>query len=483
MREAYFAAADGTKWKDFLYYLSFQVFWDLNKSGFSRVFHTKEWKKLGARDLCVRAALVTLFWITSVLASFLIVYLKLPIDVVLSALANLGVSWAKSLTTYIGKTRLGKFLALSNQSRTQQKFMKLIEQLVEALPQLVIAVIYCIKNWAYIWLTEVDGESLLPLPSSVISPIFSAVSIVMGIFNGVTACIEMRKQRALQVAADKGDVQEVQRLIDFLKKSELNVDYMVNGYSALMKASQKGQTDIVKILLDAGANNDLQDSFGDSALVWASMEGHSNCVKMLLDAGANTDLQSRNGWCALMAASRRGHPVCVKLLLNAGANRDLQNSVGCSALILASSWNHPHCVKLLLNAGANTELQDSDGASALVAASKRGHPECVKLLLDAGVNTNLQKSNGASALIEASKEGHSDCVKLILTAGANLLNVANLQNSDGLSAPMSATRNGYFDCVSLLCDAGANKDLKDEDNKTAFDYAKTQEIQDLLLKQ
>ena len=362
----------------------------------------KEWRWLGAREVCVRVAIIILFWLTSVLASFLIVYVKLPIDVLLSALAIMGVCWAKNLTAYIENTKLGKFLALSNQSRTQQKFMKLIEQLVEALPQLIIAVIYCAKNWAYIWLTEIDGESLLPLPSSLISPIFSAGSLVMGIVNGVTASREMKSQRALLVAAEKGDKQEVQRLIKFLKKSGSNVDFQDHeGHSALIYASWNGHPACVKHLLDAGANTDLLTSSGMTALMLASYGGHQACVQLLLNAKANTDLWDSDGGTALISASMKGYPACVKLLLDAKANTDLKDSSGWTALISASSGGHSACVKLLLDAGANTDLQDSGGRTALMWASLKGHPACVKLLLDAGANKDLMDQNNKTALIHA----------------------------------------------------------------------------------
>ena len=345
LNDARFKAAPGTRRKAFLEYLFDKVLWD------SKTHQTRKWKKLGNQEKCVRAAFMTLFWLTSVLASFLIVYIKLTVDVFLSALANLGVCWARRLTTYTENTKLGKFLALSNQSKTQQKFMKLIEQLVEALPQLIIALIYCFRHWVYIWLTEVDRESWLPLPSSLISPIFSVVSLIMGIYNGVTAYREMTNQRALVLAAGNGDKREVERLIGLLQKSDLNLDYINSGFSALMKASENGHYDCIKLLLAQDASINLQ-STGRTALIWASREGHSACVKLLLDEGANTDLQDSGGSTALIQASLFGHPACVELLLGAGANTDLKTKKSNTALMKAREKGHQDCIQLLLTVQA-----------------------------------------------------------------------------------------------------------------------------------
>ena len=57
---------------------------------------------------------------------------------------------------------------------------------------------------------------------------------------------------------------------------------------------------------------------------------------MLLEKGAQVDLQGGNGLSALMRASSRGHYEMVKLLLKKGARVDLQNSLGRSALMNAS---------------------------------------------------------------------------------------------------------------------------------------------------
>ena len=52
----------------------------------------------------------------------------------------------------------------------------------------------------------------------------------------------------------------------------------------LNKAAKAGQLDLVKLLLDRGANAHVYDN---SALCWASKRGHTKVVKLLLDHGAD----------------------------------------------------------------------------------------------------------------------------------------------------------------------------------------------------
>jgi ankyrin repeat protein len=52
-----------------------------------------------------------------------------------------------------------------------------------------------------------------------------------------------------------------------------------------------------------------------TALMVASKEGHENVVKLLLEKGANANLKEHNGATALMMASHKGHDTVVKILL------------------------------------------------------------------------------------------------------------------------------------------------------------------------
>ncbi|KAL5502350.1 hypothetical protein EMCRGX_G009105 [Ephydatia muelleri] len=61
-----------------------------------------------------------------------------------------------------------------------------------------------------------------------------------------------------------------------------------------MLASQKGQVECVKILLDRGAEINVQEEDGWTALMVASWEGQVECVKMLLDRGAEVNMPKKD---------------------------------------------------------------------------------------------------------------------------------------------------------------------------------------------
>jgi ankyrin repeat protein len=95
---------------------------------------------------------------------------------------------------------------------------------------------------------------------------------------------------------------------------------MTGGMAVLWKQRRGHRnTDIVKLLLDAGADVNLQGGNYGTALQAASAGGHSRSVRLLLDAGADVNLMGGKYGSALQAAQQNGHDGIVDLLLSAGA--------------------------------------------------------------------------------------------------------------------------------------------------------------------
>ncbi len=72
----------------------------------------------------------------------------------------------------------------------------------------------------------------------------------------------------------------------------------------LVRASQAGRADVVRLLLEHGANvnGTTQDRYEDTALMWASWSGHTEIVGILLEHGADVDAESSDGLTAMQWA-------------------------------------------------------------------------------------------------------------------------------------------------------------------------------------
>ena len=140
--------------------------------------------------------------------------------------------------------------------------------------------------------------------------------------------------------------------------------YDDNGCTALMKASFKGNLELVKGLIEKGAPVNSVDNFGMSAITWAVISNHIKLIKFLHEnAGGNIDIpdtQANEKGLArplvtpLVAATYMGHFDAVEYLLSKGANpnRYVGTGKGRSALMVAAWTLRKSIVKLLLQNGA-----------------------------------------------------------------------------------------------------------------------------------
>jgi len=170
-----------------------------------------------------------------------------------------------------------------------------------------------------------------------------------------------------------------------------------------------------------------------SELIDAVENGDIDLVRQLLDRGADIDFQGENGWTALMKASRNGNMEIVRLLLDRGADIDFQGTraPALPALILASHNDYKDIVELLLDRGANPNIKNYYfGFTALIKATSNRNIQIVKLLLDHGADPNIPDENGWTTLMWASNRGFAEIVELLLNKGAD----PYIENNDGETA-------------------------------------------------
>ena len=123
----------------------------------------------------------------------------------------------------------------------------------------------------------------------------------------------------------------------------------------------------------------------------ASQKGYSNVVKILLSAGASVDLGKGTGATPLFIACEHGHAAIVKMLLvraRASVNLVTQrcNAQGqvetLTPIYVACKHGHREVAELLMLARASIDANES-GETPLSIAKQRGHTSVVQLLEDA----------------------------------------------------------------------------------------------------
>ena len=171
----------------------------------------------------------------------------------------------------------------------------------------------------------------------------------------MSAGCSYRPEKALFAAVARNDIQEVDRLLR-VGVIDVNMRARYSGDSALGSAASLGEVEMVRLLLDRGANPNIGDKDNLTPLQLAAHHGNLAIVRMLLKAGANVNSpDSRYGYTALASASQNGHVEVVRELLGAGADPTLRVKNGMTASELARLKGRDDVDRLLQTAPPSTQ--------------------------------------------------------------------------------------------------------------------------------
>ncbi|HEV3025836.1 MAG TPA: ankyrin repeat domain-containing protein, partial [Pirellulales bacterium] len=234
----------------------------------------------------------------------------------------------------------------------------------------------------------------------------------------------------------------------------------------LVTAIRNADTQVVRNLLDNGADVNARDAEGNTPLILASFYASPECVGLLLENGADVNTASKAGATALIRAATSYEKT--RLLVAAGANVRVRTALGNTPLILAARRaGNSRTVQLLLEHGANATERNDAGISPVLAAAGSGDLETMRLLLDAGAKADdfptsnqPRAADGAAGmrtpLMWAAYYNDARMVRLLLDHGADP------NQSTYFGNPLShACWNDGFEAAELLIDRGANVNARD----------------------
>ncbi|KAJ7443837.1 ankyrin repeat-containing domain protein [Mycena latifolia] len=218
----------------------------------------------------------------------------------------------------------------------------------------------------------------------------------------------------------------------------------------LQEASVEGLTDVVRILVDNGANVNANEGDNATALLTASARGHDDIIRLLLEHNVNIDFRGKNGT-ALQVAAYSGHARTVHLLIQGGADVNAEGGRYGTALYAAATQGKEKMLHLLLKNGAAVNRLSGSYGTPLCGAIRRSSYETTRALLHHGADVNSEIPGDGTVLQRASFRGCEAIVRLLLEHGAD----ANLKTG-GYGPPLYiASDRGHYTIVRLLIDHGA----------------------------
>ncbi|KAL9083045.1 MAG: hypothetical protein Q9159_006024 [Coniocarpon cinnabarinum] len=246
-----------------------------------------------------------------------------------------------------------------------------------------------------------------------------------------------------------------------------------DGETALMRFIRRRNVPVIKSLIRQGARHTYQTSKNGerTPLVYASEQGYEDIVKLLLEAGADVNFQTSFKDSPLSIAARHGHLEVVRLLLDHGANVSSENVGAETPLLEACNNGHDAIGELLVQRGAPVEtLLKKGGQTAIHQAAKNGCVKIVAAILAINpLYINLRTESGWRPIDECVWWGQEAVVDLVLDHGPDLRWFGNHLGRTPLVLAASA---GFDKVIRLLVKkGGVDLEATGADGKTALIYA------------
>ncbi|KAJ3103796.1 PR domain zinc finger protein 4 [Phlyctochytrium bullatum] len=277
-------------------------------------------------------------------------------------------------------------------------------------------------------------------------------------------------------------------LREILSAGSFNVESSKDGVCGLQYACRKNLVEVVKILLEFGADHERRDENGKLPIqlstsldVWraflgkmrspivdldeAVQRGHDVSARLILAAEENpvTELSKRDneGNTPLHCAASEGNREVCRVFLCAGAEIDASNPKNETPLLIAARRSKVAVMQLLLQEGADIEARGDGyprGSTPLLKAAGDGQLEVVRLLLDKGANIESRDSWKNTPLRIAAAKGHLPLVQLLVESGADIEG----RGWDERTPLLEAAVCGHLEVARFLLDKGADIESRDE---------------------
>lgn len=302
-------------------------------------------------------------------------------------------------------------------------------------------------------------------------------------------------------AAARADLAELQRLIASIGPGE-PIDLNVNdglGRTPLMLAvtaqnvEEEQRTEVVRLLLESGADVDGGNRNTPSALHLAVVERSATMVELLVEHGANvntmgsgfvsdsldTTVSLKPGFTPMHVAAMRDWPEGVKLLHGVGAKVNEADMCGSTPMHVATADCNHDVMDALRMCGATLDHKNLEGKTPLFLAVEWGSASVVDHLLTMGAQVDSIDNEGWTPLHHGGDRNHHDIVKLLAHRGATL----EAKNSEGQTPLHVACRTKSLrdpsdqesQCILIdnLLEAGSDVHARDKEKRTPLMLARS----------
>lgn len=273
-------------------------------------------------------------------------------------------------------------------------------------------------------------------------------------------------QQALKTAASYGHVEVVKTLLEHGADAAA---YDLYGLPVLFWGMVSSSSDLLEALVAGGADLSAR-AHGMTVLHWVSMYGQNHLVELLVQSGADIDCVDHVGATPLHFAALNWQPGALEVLLRSGADSSLPDHRGLTPLHLACAHSGRAQVESLIAAGADVKACDNSGMNLFHFAGLNRSADVLGGLLaartDLEVDPTAADYHGRHPIHLAAEFGCPTSLKLL----ARLETELGQRDVDGREALHAAARRIDLKTLRYCLKAGANPLSVDDGGRTIFHH-------------
>lgn len=243
----------------------------------------------------------------------------------------------------------------------------------------------------------------------------------------------------------------------------------------IFDAVKKGDVESVALLLNEDPEKaGFRDETGRTPLHWAARGVHYNVLKLLIERGADVNAPDVAGVLPLHSVALRGHPEAAELLIATGADVNAVDSTGNTPLSYALSsshdWEFPRrreVVDLLLAHGVEVPVSGEEGRITLHRAAEAGYAGLVKAALDRGADAGWKNNDDGTLLHSLAAGNLHELIAELLDKGADI----NARDRYFMTPLHIAALKGRAGTIDFLLSRGADINVGNRVGQTPFHFA------------
>ncbi|RPB25035.1 ankyrin [Terfezia boudieri ATCC MYA-4762] len=270
----------------------------------------------------------------------------------------------------------------------------------------------------------------------------------------------------------------------FLNSEDINYEHWNDIFEALLDKASRENIEAVKKLVPKFAVPKWI-----SSMHWLVQRDYRSILALL----SFTESRDTKGWTPLASAAfnlkedlcqflvEKGCTLC----LNTEQKVQLKPKLSCR-IHLAAVDGYETALQLLLDMGADINEENSHGRTALLTAVYHDHLSCVKILIGRGADATISTNEGFSVLHMAARRlTYSDMMRFLLDDVVETRSLVNIGDSSGNTPLHDCSCMAYW-CLDrqiqkakLLVQAGASLTIRNNDQRTPYQYARHQRFHEL----